>query len=59
MVFKFLRDLRADVSESEFKDILSIVTEDIKFNQVAFNKRTSPQQFINVCNITKSIVLNY
>lgn len=35
------------------KKFMRDVTNDIKVNRVAFGKRTSPKEFINICEILK------
>lgn len=57
MVYEFLQRLKGEVSPEEFAVILDATTDDIKFNRVGFNKRTSPTQFVNICNGCKSVVL--
>ncbi|WP_244833396.1 hypothetical protein [Clostridium sp. BJN0001] len=50
MVFNFLDELKRKVCKKDFEVILDMVTDDIKFNRVKFNKRTSPKEFITICN---------
>lgn len=49
MILKFLKELRAQVTEDEFNEVLNIATQDIKFNQVGFNKLTKAKKFIEIC----------
>ncbi|MEG2412889.1 MAG: hypothetical protein RR948_08850 [Clostridium sp.] len=55
MSFKFLEDLKASITEQEFKEVLTIATQDIMFNNVGFNRLTKEQDLISVCE--KSLIL--
>lgn len=57
MVFKFLRNLKAEVGENNFKDILAATDQDIKFNRVGFGKTTSPKKFIEICTGCKNVLM--
>lgn len=56
-VFEFLSELKRQVTDEEFKIILAATDEDIKFNRVGFGKRTSPEQYINICKCCASLIL--
>lgn len=56
-VFEFLTELKRQVTDEEFKIILAATDEDIKFNRVGFGKRTSPEQYINICKCCASLIL--
>lgn len=49
MIIKFLKELKASVTEEEFNEILIIAEQDIKFNQIGFNKLTKAKTFIEIC----------
>ena len=49
MVSEFLNELKAKVSEEDYKIIFGMTIDDIKFNRSSFNKKTSPGQFIEIC----------
>lgn len=53
MLFKYLTELKNSLPAREFREFLQDVENDIKVNRVAFGKRTSPQEFINICEILK------
>lgn len=57
MVFKWLSWLKSQVTEEQFKVILNATNADIKFNRVAFGKRTSPIEYINICSRTAQAVI--
>lgn len=57
MVLKFLRRLKVEVGEFNFKNILSMADQDIKFNRVRFGKRTSPAKYTEIVQICKGVVL--
>lgn len=56
MVIKFLNALKSKTTKGEFKEILAMVDQDVKFNRVSFGKCTSPKEFINVCNIAYRVI---
>lgn len=53
MLFKYLTELKNSLSAKEFSAFMNDVTNDIKANRVAFNKKTSQVEFINICEILK------
>ncbi|NFO31468.1 hypothetical protein FDB41_15040 [Clostridium botulinum] len=57
MVFEFLKWLKANVTEDEFKEILEAADQGIKFNRVGFGKRTDPNTYINICTSCTNVVL--
>lgn len=52
-VFKYLTELKKSLPEDEFKIFMLDVESDIKVNRIPFGKRTSPVDFINICEILK------
>jgi hypothetical protein len=57
LAFKFLHWLRQNVTKEQFKTILNATDEDIKFNRLAFGKRTSQMQYVNICSRTAQTVI--
>lgn len=57
MVFKWLTWLKGQVTTEQFKTILNATDQDIKFNRVAFGKRTNQIQYINICSRTAQTVI--
>lgn len=57
MVFKFLKALKKEVGESNFRIILDMTEVDIKFNRVGFGKITGPREFINICTGCKDALM--
>lgn len=53
MLFRYLTELKKGLSEDDFNKFMNDVTNDIKANRVAFNKRTSQEEFKNICEILK------
>ncbi|WP_236895454.1 hypothetical protein [Clostridium beijerinckii] len=50
MVLEFLNDLKSKViSKEEFNIIFAMTREDIRFNRTSFNKKTTPEEFIEIC----------
>lgn len=50
MVYEFLISLSKSFTKAEVKEILEATLSDIKFNRILFGKRTSPSEFILICN---------
>lgn len=53
MLLKYLRDLKNSLTKDEFNEFMLDVENDIKVNRVAFGKKTSQLEFINICEILK------
>ena len=53
MLFEYLTKLKKSLSKDDFKKFMLDVESDIKVNRIAFGKRTSQQDFINICEILK------
>jgi len=49
MLFNYLTELKKSLSQEEFKEFMGEVDRDIKINRIAFNKRTSQEEFIQIC----------
>ncbi len=49
MVLEFLNELKKKVSNDDYKTIVAMTIDDIKFNRTSFNKKTSPGEFIEIC----------
>lgn len=57
MLLEYLTELKNSLSEDDFYRFMKDVTNDIKVNRVAFNKKTSQSEFKNVCEILKGTLL--
>ncbi|CAI3208556.1 hypothetical protein [Clostridium neonatale] len=57
MVFKFLTLLKSYVTEEQFKEILIMADQDIKFNRVGFGKTTKPLEYLRICTRCANVVL--
>lgn len=53
MLFEYLTELKNSLSKDEFSKFMRDVTNDIKVNRIAFNKKTSQEEFKNICEILK------
>lgn len=53
MLFEYLTKLKKSLSKDDFNEFMQDVESDIKVNRVAFRKKTSQQEFINICEILK------
>lgn len=56
-VFEFLSELKKQVTEDEFKLILAVTDQDIKFNRIQFGKVTKPHDYIVICSLCKDAIL--
>lgn len=56
MLFKYLTKLKKSLSKDDFKKFMQDVENDIKVNRIAFGKKTSQQEFINICEILKGVL---
>ncbi len=56
MLFKYLESLKNNINEEEFKEILKITADDIKFNRIGFNKTTNAKKFIEIAERSRNIV---
>lgn len=57
MVFEFLKWLKTETTDEQFKNILLATEHDIKFNRVSFGKRTSPIKYIDICTKCANVIL--
>ncbi|AOR24326.1 hypothetical protein [Clostridium taeniosporum] len=57
MVFQFLKQLKANVTEEEFKEILEATDQDIKFNRIGFGKKTNSRTYIKICTRCARLIL--
>ena len=57
MVFEFLSNLKKEVGENNFREILEATDQDIKFNRISFGKVTRPKEFIKICTGCKEVLL--
>ena len=55
MLFNYLRDLKANTDTNTFKNIMEVVTKDVKFNRIEFGKRTTAKQFIEICETARKV----
>ena len=51
MLLKYLTELKNSLSKDDFNAFMRDITNDIKVNRIAFNKRTSQAEFKNICEI--------
>lgn len=59
MLLKYLDKLKKVTTKEQFKEVLKITEDDIKFNKIRFNKVTKTQDFIAICNRTLKLVKRY
>lgn len=57
MVFEFLKWLKTETTDEQFKKILLATEHDIKFNRIAFGKTTPPLEFIKICRICACVII--
>jgi hypothetical protein len=56
MLLEYLTELKNSLSEDDFYRFMKDVTNDIKVNRVAFNKKTSQAEFKDVCKILLEVL---
>lgn len=57
MVFKYLESLKSQTTDEQFREILEMADQDIKFNRVGFKKTTAPRTYIDICDRCKSVII--
>lgn len=53
MLLDYLTDIKESLSSNDFYKFLNDVENDIKVNRIPFGKRTSQEDFKNICEILK------
>lgn len=56
MLLNYLTELKKGLSNKDFIKFIKDVENDIKVNRVAFGKRTSTKEFINICEMLKGVL---
>lgn len=56
MLLNYLTELKKGLSNKDFIKFMKDVENDIKVNRVAFGKRTSTKEFINICEMLKGVL---
>ena len=59
MVLKAIQRLKNQYSSCDFKTILCIAEEDIRFNRLSFGKRTSQVKFLEILNESEMLVRRF
>src|SRR5471030_413281 len=49
MFYLFLDLLKSEITKEEFKEIVTMTDDDIKFNRVHFGKTTNLKEYIRIC----------
>lgn len=57
MLIRILDELKANNTKENFERIMKATEDDIKFNRVRFNKRTSVDEFIAILKLSEKVVL--
>lgn len=57
MLLKYLDKLKSNMDKHSFLILVNAVEDDIKFNRIRFKKRTTPEEFIRLLEMTKEAVL--
>ena len=57
MLLKYLDKLKSSMDKHSFLILVNAVEDDIKFNRIRFKKRTTPEEFIRLLEMTKEAVL--
>lgn len=53
MLLNYLTEVKNSLTKDEFNSFMRAITNDIKVNRVAFNKRTSQEEFKSRCEILR------
>lgn len=56
MVLRAIKRLKEQYSNYDFKAILNIVENDIRFNRIGFGKKTSQVEFLEILNEAEMLV---
>lgn len=56
---KYLTELKESLPAEEFQVFIQDVENDIKVNRVAFGKRTTTKDFIDICEILKGAIARW
>lgn len=56
MLKGYLEQLREEVTEEEYREILEMAQDDIEFNRTRFNKNTTDKDFIRVIEISRRVL---
>lgn len=57
MLLQYLTELKDSLSKDDFYSFMRDVTNDIKANRIAFNKRTNQEEVKNICEILKVVLV--
>jgi len=57
MLFRYLTELKNSLGRNEFKQFLEVIGRDIKINRLAYGKRTSQEEFIEICENYKRALM--
>lgn len=55
MNYKYIKELKARNSKSEFEEVLIALDQDLKFNKLRFDKRITNEQFKTLINSTECV----
>nr|WP_302661456.1 hypothetical protein [uncultured Clostridium sp.] len=56
MLFSWLSELKSNTTHEEFKEILKMASDDIKFNRTSFKKCTNAKKFIEIAERCRKVV---
>lgn len=56
MLIEELDKLKQKTTQSEFRAILTMAEQDIKFNRAFFKKVTGPKYFLEICNRSLTVL---
>lgn len=55
MNYKYIKELKARNSKSEFEEVLIALDQDLKFNKLRFDKRITNEQFKTIISSTECV----
>jgi hypothetical protein len=59
LIRKLIETCEIKMTDEEFKETMEIATDDIKFNRISFNKRTSLKNVVTISKRSYKVVKNY
>lgn len=57
MLQGYLDNLKIELTEEDCREILMIAIDDVKFNRVGFNKKTSDKEFVEILQIARNVYM--
>ncbi|WP_461206886.1 hypothetical protein [Clostridium sp. DL1XJH146] len=56
MLRKLIENVTGELNDNEFATVCEMVTDDIKFNRIKFNKRTSSSEMLAIAERSVNVI---